>query len=474
MAVKLIKDDGGSSDDVQNIEDATTPTDLNPKADKKLLRRLDLHVLPWLCLLYALSLFDRNSISTAKIVGLVDDLKLLGNHYSVALLSFFPTYILIELPANTLIRKFGPKRMLTCMILCWGTVAMCFGFVNTFTQLIALRVLLGIFEGGFNPACVYLISSWYKRYEVQQRIAIWYISGSFISGFSGIISYGLSNMEGVGGLRGWRWIFIIPGILTICMAVPIFLFVSDFPEKATWLRPDELERIKSRLDEDRGEKMEDKITRKVLIEVYSDWKLWVLSLLHFFITSGAYAMSFFTPSILRGFGYDVALSQILVTPPYVCAALCAVGSSILADRYCKRSPFLVGFMMLAILGIVLIGWGHNTGMKLTGVFFAITGTTCATPAVLAFMVNNIVGSAKRQAGIPLQLMFGGLGGVAPSLWFRNQDAPYYMPGLYASLTSFSMCAIGTGLMALYYRNQNRKADKYGIILEGLEGFRYTL
>jgi sugar phosphate permease len=154
MAVKLIKDDGGSSDDVQNIEDATTPTDLDPKADKKLLRRLDLHVLPWLCLLYALSLFDRNSISTAKIVGLVDDLKLVGNHYSVALLSFFPTYILIELPANTLIRKFGPKRMLTCMIICWGTVAMCFGFVNTFSQLIALRVLLGIFEGGFNVSLI--------------------------------------------------------------------------------------------------------------------------------------------------------------------------------------------------------------------------------------------------------------------------------------------------------------------------------
>ncbi|OAL43333.1 MFS general substrate transporter [Pyrenochaeta sp. DS3sAY3a] len=442
--------------------------------ERRLVRKIDLRVMPLLCLLYALSLIDRSIISAAKISGMAQDLKLTGNRYNVALLIFFIPYMLTEIPSNSIIRSVGTQRYLGSLIFCWGIVTMCFGFVHTFGQLVALRFLLGVFEGGFNPACIYLIASWYRRYEMQRRLAIWYVSGSLISGFLGIISYGLSRMEGVGGLRGWRWIYIIPGIVTVLLVVPVYLWITDFPEKANWLSPDELAMIRTRLCEDCEEDLEAKTTVKDIIVALSDWKVWAMGSFLFWPTAGAYTMSFFTPSILRGLGYNVALSQILVTPPYIAAAFASVATGYFADRVRLRTPFMIGHALVVIAGFVMIGWGNNTGSKLTGIFLAIIGNNCAIPAALAFLSNNVVGTKKRQTAIALQVMWGGLGGIVGSLISREQDYPTYRPGLYASFASmFTFIILSVG-MGYYFHLENKKADKDGKVLEDIDGFRYTI
>ncbi len=119
-------------------------------SDQKLLRRIDFHVLPPLCLLYALSLIDRTNIASASIAGLTTDLKLVGNQYSITLLAFFPTYILAEIPSNMIVRRLKTRYYLTGLILSFGIIAMCQGFIKSFAQLTTLRILLGIFEGAFN------------------------------------------------------------------------------------------------------------------------------------------------------------------------------------------------------------------------------------------------------------------------------------------------------------------------------------
>ncbi|KAJ5488212.1 Major facilitator superfamily domain general substrate transporter [Penicillium expansum] len=438
----------------QNNHDESQGSD---KDDKVLVRRIDCQLLPWLCLVYALSLIDRTNISSAKIAGMAEDLNLVGNRYSVALVVFFATYLASELPGNFIIRRVGTRYYLSFLIVSWGTIAMCMGFVTRYSQLVGLRLLLGLFEGGFNPACIYLISSWYKRYETQQRLSLWYMSGSVISGFNGIISYGLSTLEGLGGRRGWNWIFIIPGAITVFLAIPIFLFLSDFPEKASWLK-----------------QLDDKITIRKALKDLQDWKVWVLASLLFFPTAGSYTMSFFTPSILAGLGYNVALSQILVTPPYLAAAIFAISTGMISDRVRTRSPFIVGFMLLTGAGIIMIGWGQNTACKMAGIYFAVIGNNCAIPTVLAFLSNNIVGSSKRQIAVPLQTSMGAIGGVFGSLVFRQQDYPGYRPGLYASIVCLAVCILITLSITAFFYRENKAADEKGKILERLEGYRYTL
>lgn len=298
--------------------------------------------------------------------------------------------------------------------------------------------------------------------------------GATVSGFNGILSYGLTQMEGAGGLRGWRWVFIVPGAVTIALALPIYLFVSEFPEKAAWLKPRELELVRERLMADRGEVLEDRVSKRSLIAVITNWRILSMAVLFLFPSSGAYAMAFFIPTILQSLGYSVALSQILSTPPYIFAALLSITTGIYADRVRKRSPFIIGYCILVIVGLIMIGFGNNTGCKLAGIFLAVAGNNCCIPTVLAFLANNVASNSERQVAVPIQTIFAGLGGIVGSTIFREQDYPEYKPGLYATIGCMALCIIMTGGLALFYRRENRKADDEGKILEGMPGFRYTI
>lgn len=329
-------------------------------------------------------------------------------------------------------------------------------------------------DAASKPACVYLISSWYKRYETHRRIAIWYTLASIIAGFAGVISYGLSKMEGIGGLRGWRWIFIMPGLVTILCVVLVYLFVSEFPEKAKWLKPEELALVQGRLREDRAEEFDDTTSLRDSLAPLKDWRIWAMSMLYFYPAAGFYAMAFFTPTILSAFGFYVALSQILQTPPYILGAICSVATGYCADHMQRRAPFMLGHAVMTIVGFLLMGWGPNTGGKLTGVFLSIAGVQSIIPAVLTFMPNNVASVKARKVGIALQIVMGAMGGLVGSLIFRVEDAPKYRPGMYAAFALMVLFMINVASITEYFRRQNKKADEGGLTIDGVEGFRYTL
>lgn len=324
------------------------------------------------------------------------------------------------------------------------------------------------------PACVYLISSWYKRYETHRRIAIWYTLASIIAGFAGVISYGCSKLEGLGGLRGWRWIFIVPGLITIACVLLVYFFVSEFPENAKWLNPDELNLVRERLQQDRAEILDDSATLRESFASLKDWRVWAMAMLYFYIAAAYYALAFFTPTILSAFGFSVALSQILQTPPYIFASICSVATGYYADKLHRRAPFMYGHAAVVIGGFLLMGWGPDTGGKLTGVFLSIAGIQCIIPTVLTFMSNNTVSVKDRKVAIALQIVVGAIGGLVGSLIFRPQDAPTYRPGMYAAFALIVLFLVNVFVVTEYFRRQNKKANEAGLIIDGVVGFRYAL
>ena len=222
---------------------------------KKLIFKIDMRLVLPLGFMYCVSLMDRNNLGNAAIVGMSRDLELVGNRYSLIVMLFFITYVGIQPIAVPLVRKVGPLAFIPTICLLWGLVTIGFGFVEHWYQLLPLRVLLGALEAGYLPSCVYLMSTWYVRYELQLRNALFYATGILATAFSGILSYGFAQMSGLGrgaswmgehhgptkqdpnaavstgpGLAGWRWIFIMQGILTIAVAIIGYIFVVDFPE----------------------------------------------------------------------------------------------------------------------------------------------------------------------------------------------------------------------------------------------------
>jgi sugar phosphate permease len=137
-------------------------------------------------------------------------------------------------------------------------------------------------DAGFFPGCVYLVSSWYLRFEVQKRLAGFFLTAVLVGGFSAILAYGLMQMDGIGGLAGWRWIFIIEGIITVVLAITAFFTIIDFPDKVLtkrtgkFLSAADVAIIKGRIDRDRDDSVADPVTWAKVGTHLADFKLWVL------------------------------------------------------------------------------------------------------------------------------------------------------------------------------------------------------
>lgn len=198
---------------------------------------------------------DRNNIAAARLAGLETDLKLHGTQYQTAVSILFVGYVLMQVPSNLFLNKFGkPAVYLSTAMVLWGVISTATAAVNSFGGLIAIRFFLGFIEAAYFPGCLYYLSTWYTRKELGFRTAMLY-SGSLMSGaFSGLIAAGITKgLDNVHGMRAWRWLFIIEGVITIAIAIVAYFILPNFPRTTPWLNEDEKTLAAWRLEEDIGQ-----------------------------------------------------------------------------------------------------------------------------------------------------------------------------------------------------------------------------
>ena len=228
--------------------------------EKLLTRKIDLRLLPMLVLMYIMNYLDRNNIAAARLAGLQDPkskggLNLTSTQYLTALSILFVGYLLMQIPSNLFLNKIGrPRIYLPSVMIVWGVISAATAGAQSYGGLIAIRFFLGFVEAAYFPGCLFFLSSWYTRKELGFRTAVLY-SGSLLSGaFSGLISAGItSGLDGSKGLRAWRWLFIIEGVITIFLAFCAYFFLPNFPRTTGWLTETERQLAIWRLDEDIGE-----------------------------------------------------------------------------------------------------------------------------------------------------------------------------------------------------------------------------
>ena len=381
------------------------------------------------------------------------------------------------MPSNLLLRRIGAAKQLGTIAFLWGVIMMAQGFVKNWQQLTVTRALVGLFEAGFFPACVLLISTWYVRRESQVRMSFFYLISVGFAGFSNIIAYGISRMEGVGGLRGWRWIFILEGLATVVLAVFAYGLILDFPDKAAekgFLTVEERDMILTRIQRDRGDAEHDPLTWKKAAKYAMDIKPWLYGIMFMNTTMPTYAYAYFLPIILRGMGYSVRDAFLLAAAPYVVAMFVAYSFAVISDRYFVRVPVIVAQCVMTIIGLGMLFAQNNRGVQLAGTFFGVAGANGNIPAVLNFSQNNIAGQSKRSFVSVVVVSFGGIGGIFASTAFQAKDAPLYRKGLYATLAcqSFNVvCSLG---LATYFYFVNKKVRAGTKVVEGKPGFTYTI
>ncbi|KAK5688923.1 High-affinity nicotinic acid transporter [Elasticomyces elasticus] len=446
---------GGEYDDDLHVECPPHTT------EAKLVRKIDSHVIPCLCIMYLLAFLDRVNIANANVYGLAKQLGLTGNEYNVALVIFFVPYVLFEIPSNMFLKRFRPHVWLSLNMFLFGFTTIMQGLVKNYSGILATRFFLGLFETGMFPGAFYLIGMWYRRTEAQKRYSFFFSSTTLAGAFGGLLAAAIGKMEGVGGYAGWRWIFILEGLLTVVVACVFFFILPDFPEESKWLTTEEKAYVAARLRADQGRSArERKITGKDVAGVFKDYKVIVAGFMYFGLIVPAYGYAYFSPGIIRGYGYSAIQTQLHSVPPWAAAFGFAMLMATLSDFTQKRAPFAIGCICIAIAGFsILITVHNNRPLQYAALFLVAMGAYSAMPIIVCWFNMNLGGHHRRAVGSAWQVGFGNIGGIIAVFSFLAADAPLYVKGYSICLAFTTLSIVACIIYGYGCWNANRRRDR---------------
>ncbi|KAI0080273.1 MFS general substrate transporter [Panus rudis PR-1116 ss-1] len=474
-------DAGSLSDHEKGVKNAQVTTsqiqhvyrpdvDTSSVDERRLMRRIDLHVVPWLAVLYLLNFLDRGNIGNARLYHMQDDIHITDKQYLIALTVFFFPYSLFEPPSNVALKKLRPARWLGFIMFVWGIAMTMHGLVTNYAGLLGLRFLLGLAEAGLYPGVVFYMSCWYKRSELGTRVGVFFSSATVAGAFSGLLAAAIHNMDGIGGKPGWAWIFIIEGLLTVVCAVLSFWILQDFPDTAKFLNDTERVWVVRRLQEDmKFSAGGEKFKMKYVWQSLADWKTWLAMGIYMGFDGPLFAFSLFTPTIINQLGFQATAANLLSVPVYAWACLVTVIIGFLGDRIGHR-----GYINMALFGSGLVGYviliaSTNPSLSYFAVFLAAS-SIYPTIREYAWVSSNVEGSYKRSATLGMAIGWGNLNGAVTSNVYRAKDKPWYRLGhgiVLAYIAIGWLCSLAF-MILLKRENAKRDAGLRDEVIEGVD------
>ncbi|RDW64706.1 MFS general substrate transporter-54 [Coleophoma cylindrospora] len=461
---------GEHQEDTIDDPDAHMSAEEKAAIDKRLVRKLDFTIIPWMCCLYLLAFLDRTNIGNAKIAGLQTDLHNMSTgKYNATLSIFFVSYAVFEPLTNVLLKRLRPSIFIPIIMVFWGITMTFMGFVVNWSGLMAARWFLGLFEAGLFPGIMYYLSCWYKRSEFGIRSAIFFSAAAVSGSFGGLLAAAIEKMDGLGGRPGWAWIFILEGILTVLFGIGSVWMVHDFPDLATFLSVEDRRRVIRRLKMDQQSSAEhEEFKMKYVWLALKDYKTWLAAAIYMGADMPLYAFSLFLPTIISQLGFTTTRAQLLSVPPYAAAAILTILIGWIADRTRQRGLCNIGVSFLGIAGFAMLLGSQKAGVKYAGTFLGALGIYPCIANTISWTSNNVEGVYKRGVVLGLVIGWGNLNGIVSSnIYFQK---PKYTVGHAVVMAYMIVCLLGGSIaMHVLLRRENaaRRAGKRDHWVEGL-------
>ncbi|KAH7346099.1 MFS transporter-like protein [Pyrenochaeta sp. MPI-SDFR-AT-0127] len=422
-----------------------------------LVKKLDRTILPMLWIMYFFNFLDRNALVNAKLNSLDKDLKLRGTQYNTLISILFVGYIAGQIPSNMILSRVRPSWYLGGFCMSWSIVCLLTYRANDYAGMLACRFLLGVTEAPFYPGALFLLALFYTKKEVATRMAIFYTGNMLASSFAGLIAAGVfAGLDGVHGLAGWRWLFIIQGALSIGVACVAFFLLPDHPLQTRWLSPEQRQLAHNRIAADTTQREEATSVWKGLRQAVSDWRTWVFCLMYNTHISSVSFQSFL-PTVVRTLGYNTTTTLALTCPPYLLAAIMAVVMSLTSGRYNERTWHITICKLIIIAGFIIPAVTTNIAARMVAIFMFVTFSFGINNIMLGW-VSATVGQTPEKKAVTLALCnsLGNLSSVyTPYLW-PSTDNPRFLKAWMASI-SFSIVAIAAvWAMRLSLQHRNKK------------------
>ncbi|KAF3920262.1 hypothetical protein AA313_de0208292 [Arthrobotrys entomopaga] len=415
-----------------------------PAMERKLVRKIDFHIVPVVMVLYMFSFLDRINIGNARLYGLEEDLGIAGTlKYQTAVSLLFVTYLLFEVPSNLVLKKFRPSRWIAFITASWGLVATCTGLTQSYRELIACRLLLGFFEAGLFPGLTVYLTFWYTRKEIALRIGYLFVSAAIAGATGGLLAYGIGFLDGTSGMRGWRWIMILEGIPTVIIGLSTLWLLPDEPATARFLDSEEKAMVVHRMKVQHGTSInpEEKLKKQDVIACFKDWKCYMFALGLWGMDTMLYGYSTYLPTIIKTLGtWPAPVVNALTIPCYALGACVYLCTAWWSDKYQRRGvPSLIA-AGVSITGYVLLITPVPSGVRYFGCFLIAAGLYVAVGLPLAWNLVNIPRYGKKSAASGFQLTMGNASGVMAAYLYPATDGPQFVKGHAVTIAMISVGA----------------------------------
>jgi MFS family permease len=421
------------------------------RATRKAIHRL----VPFLLLMYVLAFLDRANIGFAKAAFQLDT-GITDAAYAFGAGIFFAGYALLEIPSNLLMHRVGARLWMCRIMVTWGLVSAATLFVRSQSSFYWVRVLLGVAEAGFFPGAIYFLTRWFPAHVRTRVLGLFYFGAPLAFILGGPFSGALLEMNGILGLRGWQWLFLVEGLLAAFIGVCAFWYLSDEPSAAHWLSDAERRALTDAMRAEESAKAAHGPTG--VVAALLNHHVAFLALIYFLIQVSVYGVVFYLPTqvaALMGAKVGWAVG-VVSTIPWICA----LAATYVLPRCAERRGGHAGIASVALLvcaaGIMASVLAPAPLVALAGLCFAAAGFIAVQPLFWTYPTRYLSGSAVAGA-IALINSFGVLGGfVAPNLKYWTDTATR------SSVAGHLLLAATTAVAALLFLRLRRGAPAHGI------------
>ena len=403
-------------------------TDFTPEQEQvlsKVLRR----IVPFLLLCYIVAYLDRVNVGVAGLT-MNQDLGLSPSEFGWSAGLFFFGYFLAEVPSNLALQAVGARKWIARILITWGLLSAGTAFAVGPVSFGVMRFLLGLGEAGFTPGVFLYFTYWFPA-RARGRATAAFLLGIPIANIIGApISSSLLALDGLAGLHGWQWLLILEGLPATILGFVCLFTLTDKPEQAKWLSPEERTWLAEVLASER-QAIAAKHASK-LKDAFTNWRVLVCAAVNFCAIIGSVGLGLWMPQILKGFGFGVVTVGFLAAIPYICGAVTMMLWARLSDRGGERSWFVASALLLGALALVVCGYATSSALiSIVALCGAVVGIMCYQSTFWPIPSSFLTGSAAA-GGLALIVSIGNLGGFV---------GPYIIGEIKQTTGSFSWALI---------------------------------
>lgn len=376
------------------------------QAEIQLIRRITLKLIPFLILLYLIAYVDRSAVGFAKL-HMGADVGIGDAAYGMGAGLFFIGYFLLEIPSNLMLERFGARRWFARILITWGAITVGMAFIQGPTSFYVMRFLLGAAEAGFFPGVLYYITQWFPVRHRGKILGLFILSQPIAMMITGPLSGGLLGMEGVGGLHGWQWLFIVIGTPAMLMTWPVLRWLPDGPAQVKWLSAEEKTWLTGELRKDLAAYGQTRHGNP--LHALKDTRVLLLALFYLPVTLSIYGLGLWLPTLIKQFGGSDLTTGFVSAVPYIFGIVGLLLVPRSSDRLNDRYGHLAVLYLLGAIGLFLSAWLGAPVAQLAALCLVAFSLFSCT-AVFWTLPGRFFAGASAAAGIALINSVGNLGG----------------------------------------------------------------